>query len=320
MIDDLQKNSIFKRWWFWLLLAIVVVLIGLGVVFYFLFRPQLKDIDPNNPPKFIEADFIDLSKVTTVSKFRSNQGHDFSDSYETCRSMKHYYGSQPPKEIMEAFSKNGKDAKVTMFQKEPDPVSSIDIYSPVNGKIISMSEETTPIGKQIHIVPDNAPGFVVRLFHVFPDENIKALSKVKAGQHIGLIHRYQSTDISVQYQYLNKLRFVSYFSVMTDEVLAKYIARGAISRDDFIVSKDYRDSHPLQCQEKSDDFVANQPGLNEESTINEFHLSGWVEQTAGPQVKDSEINDFYNCAKFYPVLETYPEQCKTPDGRTFTKQ
>jgi hypothetical protein len=33
-----------------------------------------------------------------------------------------------------------------------------------------------------------------------------------------------------------------------------------------------------------------------------------------------EINSFEDCAKAgYPVLQTYPAQCKTPDGRVFTE-
>jgi len=34
---------------------------------------------------------------------------------------------------------------------------------------------------------------------------------------------------------------------------------------------------------------------------------------------DKNIIDFESCAKKYPVMETYPEQCRTKDGRTFTK-
>src|SRR5574343_612712 len=32
------------------------------------------------------------------------------------------------------------------------------------------------------------------------------------------------------------------------------------------------------------------------------------------------ITNFEECAKAgYPILETYPEQCRTPDGRTFVR-
>ena len=33
-----------------------------------------------------------------------------------------------------------------------------------------------------------------------------------------------------------------------------------------------------------------------------------------------EVNSFYDCIKAgYPVMESYPRQCKTPDGRTFVE-
>lgn len=48
---------------------------------------------------------------------------------------------------------------------------------------------------------------------------------------------------------------------------------------------------------------------------------GYVLLTA--QAKKSaiaKISNFEECAKYFPVRETYPEQCATPDGRMFTKE
>jgi hypothetical protein len=42
-------------------------------------------------PRFITASHIKISDIRHVSKFRSSAGHDFSDSFETCCSMKHYF-------------------------------------------------------------------------------------------------------------------------------------------------------------------------------------------------------------------------------------
>jgi len=36
--------------------------------------------------------------------------------------------------------------------------------------------------------------------------------------------------------------------------------------------------------------------------------------------KIQQINSFEACAQLYPVMESYPEQCRTPDGRNFVKQ
>ena len=42
-------------------------------------------------PYFITASHVDLADIALVSKFRSTAGHDFTDSFETCCSMKHYF-------------------------------------------------------------------------------------------------------------------------------------------------------------------------------------------------------------------------------------
>lgn len=45
---------------------------------------------------------------------------------------------------------------------------------------------------------------------------------------------------------------------------------------------------------------------------------GWK---AWQNAKIAEIDSFEECAAAgYPVLLTYPGQCKTPDGRTFVEQ
>lgn len=48
-------------------------------------------------------------------------------------------------------------------------------------------------------------------------------------------------------------------------------------------------------------------------------LAGILFFAENPKKKLSQITDFSSCAKVYPVLESYPAICKTPDGRTFTQ-
>lgn len=36
--------------------------------------------------------------------------------------------------------------------------------------------------------------------------------------------------------------------------------------------------------------------------------------------KKVTIDSFEDCAKKYPVMESYPEQCRTPDGRLFVSK
>ena len=48
----------------------------------------------------------------------------------------------------------------------------------------------------------------------------------------------------------------------------------------------------------------------------------WIKDKNGNWVMhgNPEVQDFETCAKKYPVMEIYPEQCAIPDGPTFTKQ
>src|SRR5262245_37138361 len=53
--------------------------------------PTTWNIDAQGVPQFITDNYIDLSLVRGISRFRSGEGHDYSDAAESCRSMKHYF-------------------------------------------------------------------------------------------------------------------------------------------------------------------------------------------------------------------------------------
>lgn len=38
------------------------------------------------------------------------------------------------------------------------------------------------------------------------------------------------------------------------------------------------------------------------------------------QQRLKSINSFEDCAKYYPVMESFPEQCNTPDGKHFSRK
>lgn len=66
---------------------------------------------------------------------------------------------------------------------------------------------------------------------------------------------------------------MSYFQVMPDAIFARYQARGAQSRDDFILTRAYRDTHPLECRGES--FAKNYQG--NPTMREEVHLTGYIE-------------------------------------------
>lgn len=246
-------------------LAILLVIIIGGGIGYAIFRPSLS-VDTEHPPQFIQADFVDLSKIYSISKFRSGEGHDFSGNGESCRSMKHYFTPQ--------MTLDGGDIR-RFIGKEPDPATGIAIYSPVDGRITKMETEQTPIGQQIHIQPNSAASFTVRLFHVYPIAELKPKSQVKAGQLIGYLHPGQGTDFAIQASTVKGQVFLSYFDVMPDALFTAYQARDVSSRAQLIISKETRDANPLTCNgEQFANSSSDGPQRNNENVV---YLSGYQE-------------------------------------------
>jgi hypothetical protein len=212
------------------------------------------DIAANGIPKFVEKDFTQLSKIEKISKFRSGFGHSYNDSFESCRSMKHYYNPYPE------FRQN----------------NTVEIYSPVSGTITAVLNDGlgASIGlknKEIEIRPDNQPAFTIVLFHCdIISDNIKTGLEVEAGKLLGYGRLYYddldkyvtSFDIAVGVNTPSGMRLVSYFDILKDEVFNQYISRGAGSRQDFIISKEERDADPLEC--------------NGETFLNSGTIENWI--------------------------------------------
>ncbi len=46
----------------------------------------------------------------------------------------------------------------------------------------------------------------------------------------------------------------------------------------------------------------------------------YIDAKKAGKLGNQNINSFEDCAKHYPVMESYPEQCNTPDGKHFTRE
>ena len=144
----------------------------------------------------------------------------------------------------------------------------IKIFSPINGTIIEIwqiyinSSGTWQPGEEdsatyIIIKPSNYPEFKIKINMIdIRDMGLQNGMKVYTGQHLGYAcMRYANTVtklrsfgiiISVNICPSGEMK-VSYFDVMTDKIFADYEARGAFSREQFIISKEDRDVDPLTC-------------------------------------------------------------------------
>jgi len=188
------------------------------------------DIDKSGIPRFVEMNYIELNKIYRVSKFRSSVGHDYSDAFEHCRSMKHYF--EPRGDI---------------------DWSTVKIFSPITGTITRVEIEWA--GTKIEIVSDDYPAFRFSIFHVNTLVQCNVGDKVVEGEQLGThIGTQTMSDISVIVNDPTRQgRMVSYFEVITDTIFNEYSNRGISTREDMIISKTTRDAYPLSCS--GDTFI-----------------------------------------------------------------
>ena len=237
-------------------------------------------------PLFITASHIDVSDIERISLFRSNAGHDYSDSFESCCSMKHYY---------RPFDYYEKRFTQPIFS----PVDGVILYIGVDensGGASWLRDYKEATGKQppddyldtkVFIRPDKAPNLWVRLHHVSPTQEILAAVtsssgmdqmfgtatpaspgfRVEAGDNIGVglgeisIERHLSgngipspcTSAETQNQWGQlpgckaERQFHSIFEFMTDDVFNDYAELADVDRNDFIISATERSVAPLRC-------------------------------------------------------------------------
>lgn len=185
---------------------------------------QAYDFEKLGMPVIIENHYIDYSKLLYISKFRSAWGHDYSDSFEHCRSMKHYF-------------------------QMPNTVEGLSIYSPVTGVIVAKFDEQTA-GAQYWIRPTSAQYATVKIFHINGALNIG--DSINAGQSIGT-HATSSTasDICIELNTTTGKKLVSYFDVMPDNLFANMASFGITNRSQLIITKEQRDADPLSCSGES---------------------------------------------------------------------
>lgn len=341
--DDLIKSNFFLRR-FWPVLPLILIVIAVfGLAFGKKYKdggpkdkfvnrstissPEEKsngiDFDPDHPPYFIQADFVELDKVFMISKFRSGTGHDFSvNSGETCRSMKHYFSSMDPAQPNYKSKENPGDKSVYPI---PTVEKDVKIFSPVDGTLKFVDFDQIAFNRELSVTPDAYPEINIRLQHVQPIPGIKE-GKVKAGEPIGLVLANQSFDLAIEagLSGKNKTGYISYFSAIPDSILKKYQARGIQSRDDLIITKEYRDAHPFSChgKEEFDENYAFDDPVN-----NLVYLSGYNEiskkvdkqssadsQDAKKTSQSSETSENQTAASIAPTSQQSTSSTKLEPG------
>lgn len=236
-----------------LIIKISAAILALPILFYIGFVRPDPFFNPNNVPKIVTANYVNISQIYEVSKFRSGAGHDYSSDGESCRSMKHYINT----------SHNSDPVTHIPLRSQPTADQpNIDLYAPFDGLIYAVGSEHTPIGKQVSIMALKNPFFDARLFHIDLLPGLHAGSFVKSGQKIATIGPKDGTDIAIEASSGGPGGHnVSYFDAMTDQAFKPFADLG-YKRSDFVETKAYRDANPLQCQSSGEQRFTYPPGYD----------------------------------------------------------
>lgn len=236
------------------------ILIGIGVFILILisaFFLSLK-LNQSQPPPELVANFMDISKIKQLSKYRSCAGHTVvpQDGREMKRNMKHYIEVYPE------------------YKKE----DTVELYSPYDGYIsVIRADMAEKLEGEIWIAPDRGiltilPPFNLWMFsfeHMQPRKDLRMGSKVKAGELIGyasfLVAERSDPTFDVIYGTMGLPmktldnwnspfgNLDSIFNHMSDEVLAQFEKRG-ITKENIILSKEERDKNPCTYRDNGPYF------------------------------------------------------------------
>lgn len=246
LYQSLAKQTFLLRVVRWIVFAPLTLLVILCVV---------SQIVPAKPPKdfIITHNFVDLSQIFNISKYRSCSGHQTVDQYsdEPVSNMQHYIPTVP--------------------SIDPDKVK---IYAPFDGYLAHIFSEgisMVPASSKIPWWPFQWR-FNMPHTHSLPEYDGMA-TFVKAGTLIGYVNaldrygqRLKGTQFRVGVQSVppefkngngEPFKYLdSAFHFMSDEVFAQYQAAipGLKSREDMIIPRSWREAHPCKFQGKGPNF------------------------------------------------------------------
>lgn len=238
------------------------VLIGagiLGLVLTVAIKFSVKSAQ-GEPPVQLATNFVDLDKITRVSKFRSCAGHVTvpQDGRESKRSMKHYF------QVKSNFV--GTDA--------------VKIYAPYDGYVSAVrSDPAEGLEGEVWLVPKRAlpmlPPFGVWQFsiqHIIVRGDLRRGSEVKAGEVLGYAAIPKSDRATFDVVYAKQALapktidnwnspfsdLDSVFNHMSGNVLAEYQQNG-LDKGEVIMSKEERDQRPCAYRDGGPYFMGDSP-------------------------------------------------------------
>ncbi|MBI2595122.1 hypothetical protein HYW46_00105 [Candidatus Daviesbacteria bacterium] len=229
----------------------------------------ISQIVSDKPPSdfLITKNFVDITQVDGLSKLRSCEGHRNMPQYtdEPNSSFKHYLYF--------------KDKRI------PGNNQQVKIFAPFDGYIVhplSQGVTMVPLSTRFPWWPLNQWRFNVEPVHTLPQFG-GIINKVKAGELIGYFNddRFGNaekeapitldliagvTAIPPQFKDGNGepwKKMDSVFNYMSDAVFEEYKSAipGLVNRDDLIISREWRETHPCKYRAEGGPYFDNgRPG------------------------------------------------------------
>jgi hypothetical protein len=205
------------------------------------------DSEGDGADQIVTTNPIDEGDIHDISKFRSSAGHSSVDSFEACRSMKHYF---------EPTSKTN---------------NTNAIYAPFDGVVTSMNteeggefEDDGITNQLIAFKPSLSSSYQISFYHVDVLEslNLTPGDEIEEGTLLGYARLVrvnsddtdpdsvpdESNDFDIKVEVLTSdgIRAISVFQLMISSVFDEYNSLTS-SLNDLIISKSSRDADPLTC-------------------------------------------------------------------------
>ncbi len=213
---------------------------------YVMQYPQDYETDPYDEIgefPFIEARWlVEYDKIWGISKFRAGVVNDYSDDFESCRTMKHYFSVKPE------YRSPG-EVRVLSPLFGGGIVTDITPFDPANPNALE--------DVQISFSSVYNQGYRVIISHIDLDAGIKVGDYFEAGDPLGYIHISDTEpgiipkdmDIAVHVNTLTGVRYVSLLKCdpRIKDDYGYFRQFGNVHKDRFVISKEERDQNPLTC-------------------------------------------------------------------------
>lgn len=231
---------------------IKLFVVGVVLLVFFAFIYVIKNSNNRDSvAPVLTKNFVDISKVEKISKFRSCQGHIVvpTDESETKRNMKHY----------------------VLLKEEFRGINKVQLFAPYDARVSSFSNPAEGLEGELWFDSGSDWQFSIEHINIIPE--LKDGGNVKAGDLVGysgpngfdIVYAVGAQAPKIIDGYTSPFaKLGSVFMHVSDDLFREFQNHGIKSKQDFEYTKEYRDNNPCKYRD-------NQGGLNDAD-----HPEDWI--------------------------------------------